>query len=164
MPRLPVDTLDVLVVDRMGKGISGVGSSNITGRIGVSGERNAAAACRHHDGLRFDGADARNAIGVGLVRDHAAPVRRDRYEATYERHHEQLSGPRQIPVVADGSRGVRPLRSCGRARRTRRIVRILDTLHLEEVKYRPFSTDLESGRIGLGRADLFDGAGRLTAF
>ena len=43
MPRLPVDVVDVLVVDRMGKDISGVGiDPNITGRIGV-----AASAIRH---------------------------------------------------------------------------------------------------------------------
>src|SRR5687768_16438761 len=43
MPRLPVDVVDVLVVDRMGKNISGVGiDPNITGRIGVVGERDPA--------------------------------------------------------------------------------------------------------------------------
>ena len=53
MPRLPVDAVDVLVVDRMGKDISGVGiDPNITGRIGVGGERDAGvAACRRHDGV-----------------------------------------------------------------------------------------------------------------
>ena len=44
MPRLPVDVVDVLVVDRMGKDISGVGiDPNITGRIGVRGERDPAS-------------------------------------------------------------------------------------------------------------------------
>ena len=38
MPRLPVKAIDVLVIDRMGKDISGVGMDpNITGRIGVDG-------------------------------------------------------------------------------------------------------------------------------
>ena len=37
MPSLPVDAVDVLVVDRMGKNISGVGiDPNITGRFGVA--------------------------------------------------------------------------------------------------------------------------------
>ena len=44
MPRLPVDSVDVLVIDRMGKDISGVGiDPNITGRIGVGREHDAAA-------------------------------------------------------------------------------------------------------------------------
>ena len=44
MPRLPVDEVDVLVIDRMGKDISGVGiDPNVTGRIGVNGERDAAS-------------------------------------------------------------------------------------------------------------------------
>src|SRR5688572_7966923 len=44
MPRLPVDAVDLLVVDRMGKDISGVGiDPNITGRIGVGRERDAAS-------------------------------------------------------------------------------------------------------------------------
>src|SRR5678815_5045348 len=39
MPSLPVDAIDVLVLDRMGKNISGVGiDPNITGRIGVRGQ------------------------------------------------------------------------------------------------------------------------------
>lgn len=36
MPKLPVDSLDVLVVERMGKNISGTGiDTNITGRMGI---------------------------------------------------------------------------------------------------------------------------------
>ena len=39
MPRLPVDRLDVLVVDRMGKDISGVGiDTNIIGRMRIRGQ------------------------------------------------------------------------------------------------------------------------------
>src|SRR5215216_2951369 len=39
MPSLPVDAIDVLIVDRMGKNISGVGmDTNIIGRIAVRGQ------------------------------------------------------------------------------------------------------------------------------
>jgi hypothetical protein len=39
MPRLPVDAVDVLMIDRMGKNISGVGiDPNVTGRFGVNGQ------------------------------------------------------------------------------------------------------------------------------
>ncbi|GAW93788.1 lactate racemase domain-containing protein [Calderihabitans maritimus] len=44
MPRLPVQRLDVLVVEEMGKNISGVGlDPNITGRIGIRQQRDAEA-------------------------------------------------------------------------------------------------------------------------
>ena len=39
MPRLPVDQIDVLIIDEFGKDISGVGlDPNIIGRIGIRGE------------------------------------------------------------------------------------------------------------------------------
>ena len=69
MPRLPVDAIDVLVVDRMGKDISGVGiDPNITGRIGVNGERDEAAP-RVGAMVVCDltGGTHGNAIGVGLA-------------------------------------------------------------------------------------------------
>ena len=79
-PRLPVDAVDVLVVDRMGKDISGVGiDPNITGRIGVGGERNAPAprvgammVCDLTDGI----ARQRHRRGTGR-RDYAAPLHGD---------------------------------------------------------------------------------------
>ena len=56
MPKLPAKTIDVLVIDRMGKDISGVGMDpNITGRFGVNGEHDLdRAADRRHDRLRSD--------------------------------------------------------------------------------------------------------------
>ena len=39
MPRLPVDDIDVLVVDRMGKNYSGTGmDTNVIGRLRILGE------------------------------------------------------------------------------------------------------------------------------
>ncbi|MEX2015169.1 MAG: hypothetical protein WD873_00940, partial [Candidatus Hydrogenedentales bacterium] len=70
MPRLPVDAVDVLVVDRMGKDISGVGiDPNITGRFGVGGERDPAAP--RVGAMTVCDLTAQthgNAIGVGLER------------------------------------------------------------------------------------------------
>ena len=40
MPKLPVDQIDVLIIDEFGKDISGVGlDPNIIGRIGIRGSR-----------------------------------------------------------------------------------------------------------------------------
>ena len=69
MPRLPVDAVDVLVVDRMGKDISGVGiDPNITGRIGVAGQHDGGAP-RVGAMMVSDLTDGThgNAIGVGLA-------------------------------------------------------------------------------------------------
>ena len=40
MPKLPVDQIDLLIIDEFGKDISGVGlDPNIIGRIGIRGNR-----------------------------------------------------------------------------------------------------------------------------
>ena len=120
MPRLPVDAVDVLVVDRMGKDISGVGiDPNITGRIGVNGERDEAAprvgamvVCDLTDGTHG------NAIGVGLadVITRRLFARID-YESTVrERGDEQLSrtgqdsggGRDRSPGLRDRASELRP--------------------------------------------------------
>ncbi len=175
MPRLPVNDVDVLVVDRMGKDISGVGiDPNITGRIGVAGERDAGAprvgammVCE------LTAQTHGNAIGVGLAdvitRRLFAGID---YEATYGNVITSSFLERgKIPVVAETDREAFDiaLRSCGHVPHGReRIVRILDTLHLEEVYVSTAIVEEISERddvevIGTG-AELFDEAGRLTAF
>jgi hypothetical protein len=175
MPRLPVDVVDVLVVDRMGKDISGVGiDPNITGRIGVAGEHDSSAprvgammVCELTPQTHG------NAIGVGL-----ADVITRRlftgidYAATYGNVITSSFLERgKIPVVADTDRDAFDiaLRSCGHLTPGReRIVRILDTLHLEEVYVSSAIADEISEQDDVevlgADADLFDEAGRLTAF
>src|SRR5688572_11587185 len=175
MPRLPVADVDVLVVDRMGKDISGVGiDPNITGRIGVAGEHDAAAprvgammVCE------LTAQTHGNAIGVGLAdvitRRLFAGID---YDATYANVVTSSFLERgKIPVVAETDRDAFDiaLRSCGHVPTGHeRIVRILDTLHLEEVYVSAAIADGISERedievIGAGAA-LFDGTGRLTPF
>ena len=123
MPRLPVDDVDVLVVDRMGKDISGVGiDPNITGRIGVGGERDAAAP-RIGAMMVCDLTPQThgNAIGVGLadVITRRLFAKID-YDATYGNVMTSSFLERgKIPVVADDrSRRIRhraeELRLCAR--------------------------------------------------
>jgi len=175
MPRLPVNTVDVLVVDRMGKDISGVGiDPNITGRIGVNGQRDEGAP-RVGAMMVSDLTDGThgNAIGVGLadVITRRLFARID-YESTYGNVITSSFLERgKIPVVAETDRGAfeMALRSCGHLPEEReRIVRILDTLHLEEVYVSPAILSELSGReeidvLGAGPA-LFDESGRLTPF
>ena len=152
MPRLPAGDVDVLIVARMGKNISGVGiDPNITGRIGVSepergcrvglpGGEHDAAAPRVRAMVACDLTDEThgNAIGVGLAdvitRKLFAKID---YDATYANVITSSFLERgKIPIVADTDRDAfeTAMRSCGYLQEGReRIVRILDTLHLDEV-------------------------------
>jgi hypothetical protein len=175
MPRLPVHEVDVLVVDRMGKDISGVGiDPNITGRVGVNGQHDETAprvgamvVCELTEGTHG------NAIGVGLadVITHRLFAGID-YESTYANVITSSFLERgKIPIVADTDRHAFEiaLRSCGYVEAGReRIVRILDTLHLEDVYVsRAILGELaDPARFDVHGPgpELFDEAGRLTAF
>lgn len=174
MPRLPVDNVDVLVVDRMGKDISGVGiDPNITGRIGVAGEHDTTTRVGAMMVCDLTAGTHGNAIGVGL-----ADVITRRlfgkidYAATYGNVITSSFLERgKIPVVAETDRDAFAvaLRSCGYLPEEReRIVRILDTLHLEEVYVSPAIAEEISDKEGfemIGRGtDMFDGDGNLAAF
>ena len=175
MPRLPVSSIDVLVVDRMGKDISGVGlDPNITGRIGVNGQHDPSGP-RVTAMMVCDLTEQShgNAIGVGL----ADVITRRLYEkidlgVTYGNVITSSFLERgKIPVFADTDRGAfeLALRSCGGIDAERaRIVRIFDTLNLEEV-YASQAVVAEVGsnprieRVG-PPSDLFDAEGKLTPF
>jgi hypothetical protein len=175
MPRLPVDAVDVLVVDRMGKDISGVGiDPNITGRIGVGGERDRTSP-RVSAMMVCDLTPQThgNAIGVGLadVITRRLFAKID-YEATYGNVITSSFLERgKIPVVAETDREAFDiaLRSCGHLPAGReRLIRILDTLHLEEVYVSSALLGEVSNQerievIGPGR-ELFDDSGRLAPF
>jgi hypothetical protein len=144
MPHLPVNAVDVLVVDRMGKDISGVGiDPNITGRIGVNGQCDPAAPVINAV-MVCDLTDVShgNAIGVGLADvitrrlfdkiDFAVTHRNVVASSFLERG--------KIPVFAETDREgfEMALRSCGRLPDDgARVIRILDTLHLEEMFVSP---------------------------
>ena len=175
MPCLPVDAVDVLVVDRMGKDISGVGiDPNITGRFGVNGQRDERAP-RVNAMMVSDLTEAThgNAIGVGLA-DVITRRLFDRidYASTYGNVITSSFLERgKIPVVADTDRSAFSiaLRSCGHVPDGReRIVRILDTLQLEEVYVSaPILAELtDRGEVEVlsTSAELFDDEGRLTPF
>ena len=175
MPRLPVDAADVLVVDRMGKDISGIGMDpNITGRIGVSGSPDpvvprigAMVVCDLTD------ASHGNAIGVGL----ADIITRRLYDKidpgpTYANVVTSSFLERgKIPVVVETDREAFEVarRSCGPIPSDReRILRIRDTLHLEalyvsaavleDLRHAPSIDIIERD------LPLFDQAGSLVPF
>jgi hypothetical protein len=68
MPRLPWDTLDVLVVDELGKNISGSGMDpNIVGRMRLGEQKSTAASITNIAILDVTEASHGNAIGAGLA-------------------------------------------------------------------------------------------------
>jgi hypothetical protein len=175
MPALPTDAIDVLIIDRMGKDISGVGiDPNITGRMGVRGQddpplpRIKAIAV-----LDLTAHSHGNAIGVGLA------------DVISRRLFDKINRPEtdrnvitssflergKIPMVADTDRDAFEiaLRSCGHIPDgARRVVRILDTLHLEELYVSAAIADeLESAPSVevIGPAgELFDASGSCVEF
>jgi hypothetical protein len=170
MPRLPVEDIDVLIVDRMGKEISGVGlDPNIIGRIAIRGQDEplsprikailVSALSPHSYG---------NAIGVGL----ADVITRKLYDAVdfgamYVNVEASLFLERvKIPFIAESdARGFAlALRSCGRiARGAERIVRIRDTLNLETVQVSEAVLAELGGTVEVlsGAVPLFDDRGEL---
>jgi len=175
MPRLPLDSADVLVVDRMGKDISGVGiDPNITGRIGVDGQRDAAGP-QIGSMIVCDLTDQShgNAIGVGL----ADVITRRLYEkidweATYANVITSSFLERgKIPIVAPDAREAFTIamRSCGHVPQGgARILRIRDTLNLEYLYCSPAVVEEIAGSSRIetvgSESDLFDDAGNLTPF
>jgi hypothetical protein len=69
LPRLPVDAIDVLVVDMIGKDISGTGlDTNVIGRLGIAGEPwTETPRIRALVALDLSAASHGNALGVGLA-------------------------------------------------------------------------------------------------
>jgi hypothetical protein len=175
MPRLPVDAIDVLIIDRMGKNISGVGiDTNIIGRIRVRGQ--ADPDCPRIKAIMVsDLTDEShgNAVGLGLadVVTRKLYDKMDRHETYRNTITSGFMERGKIPLVADTDREAFDiaLRSCGHVPAGQeRIVRLLDTLSLQEMYVSKMIADELQGtpRIEVGRADadLFDEFGTLSTF
>jgi hypothetical protein len=173
MPRLPVRTADVLVIDRMGKNISGVGiDPNVTGRIGVNGQQDpdgprvaAMMVCDLTEQSRG------NAIGIGLAdvitrRLHA----KIDHESTYANVITSGFLERgKIPIVADTPQAAFDIavRSSACVSEDRaRVLRILDTLNVEELyASAPILDEVRDHVEIVGTAsDVFDETGELREF
>ena len=139
-PAFPIDQFDVLIIDRMGKNISGVGiDTNIIGRTKIFGQAEPTSP-RIRSIVVSDLTDEShgNATGVGL----ADIVARRLYEKidfdiTYKNISTSSFLERgKIPFIADNDVEAfeLALRNCGNALPGKeRIIRIKDTLHLDEL-------------------------------
>ncbi len=140
MPRLPVDDLDVLLVDQMGKDISGVGmDTNVIGRTMILGEPDPDRPRIRMIGChRLTEASHGNACGMGLAdvvpRAFAESIDHDVTRTNIVTSGFLLRG--KLPLVADDDRHVWEL--CVRGAgvidpSATRAARIVDTLHCAEL-------------------------------
>jgi hypothetical protein len=139
MPQLPVDEIDVLMIDQMGKDISGSGiDPNIIGRNYIRDEpepeRPRIKAITIHD---LTAGSHGNAVGMGLA-DVITRRLFDKIDLDATNQNTVTSSfliRGKIPVIApdDATAYAWALRSCGRMKEGQvRVVRVRDTLHLSE--------------------------------
>ncbi len=139
-PTFPVDQIDVLIIDRMGKNISGAGiDTNIIGRIKIYGQIEPAFPdIRSIVVTHLTDESHGNAAGVGLA-DVITRRLFDRidFEKTYKNISTSSFLERgKIPFIAENDFDAMnlALRNCGNALPGKeRIIRIKDTLHLDEL-------------------------------
>jgi hypothetical protein len=175
LPRLPVEDLDILIVDEIGKDISGVGmDTNVIGRLKIPGQPEPDSPRIRMIFVRDLSAGAHgNALGIGL----ADVTTRRLFEkidlrATYENVVTTTFLERgKIPILADNDRqGMEiALRSCGRARPAEaRIIRVRNTLRLDELLVSPaVLKDVQSRsgiEVGQTAAEWFDEHGTMLSF
>jgi len=140
MPSLPTDNIDVLIIDRQGKDLSGTGvDPNIIGRIKIRGQKEPEKPKIKNIVITdISEASHGNAVGVGF----ADVITRNLFnkidfKATYENVITATFTERaKIPIIAETSEEAFniALRCCGYIEKGKeRVVRIKDTLNLEEV-------------------------------
>ena len=144
LPRLPFDEIDVLIVDRMGKEISGTGmDTNVLGRVRIAGEPELPRPrVQHVIVLDLTDASHGNAIGIGL-----ADLTTERVVAKIDRRATYINGITsgffergKIPITLPTDREAVETaleRLPPERRRAPRVARILDTLHLDQFEATP---------------------------
>jgi len=176
MPRLPAEAIDVLIVDELGKDVSGTGlDTNIIGRIYIKGDAEpqspvikAIVVCDLTE------ASHGNALGMGLADvvtrrlyekvDLAAVAQNVVTSTFFERG--------KMPLVASTDRQAYEwaIRTCGPADPDDlRVLRIRNTLHIEEFwasepLWRCIAGRPAVRRIDATAAPAFDGTGSLRPF
>ncbi len=171
LPGLPFDAIDVLIVDRMGKEVSGTGmDTNVLGRVRIAGEREPARPrVTWIAVLDLTPASHGNAIGVGLA-DITTRRLADRidWDATYVNGVTSGFFERaKLPIVASNDRDAIATvfsRLSPEVRARARVARIRDTLHLDRFSVSRALLDEARGPIdvvGPARPLRFDEIGNL---
>ncbi len=176
MPRIPFDQLDVLVIDRMGKDISGTGiDTNVIGRLQVPGEEDPATPrITNIAVLDLTEASHGNAAGLGLADFISARLlaKVDLVAFYMNCLTAGLVGIKraQLPLVLPTDRDavLAAIATHGRmARDPLRLAWISDTLHTESLAVSAALKDEAQGRedlevVGPLRPMPFDASGHLT--
>jgi hypothetical protein len=153
LPRLPVTRLDLLVVDRMGKDISGTGmDTNVIGRVGIRGVPDGEPAIQRVVALDLSDGSHGNANGMGLA-DFVTLRFLDKVDfgVTYMNTLTATFVERaKLPIVLESDQAAveTALRSLG-DRPAPRIIRIGSTLELENLRVSPAILDEVAGRPGI---------------
>jgi hypothetical protein len=139
MPSIPFEQVDVMMVDRMGKNISGTGmDTNIIGRVNIRGEADTPPYSTNLCLFDLTPESHGNGLGVGLA-DLIPQRLADKidWKVTYEnvltsRFVERGFLPVTLPIDRDVVDTA--LRICGHiTEKTLRLIRIRDTLHIDEI-------------------------------
>lgn len=175
MPCFPVDQIDLLIVDEMGKDISGVGiDSNITGRISIKGEHDLSTPVINKIVVTdLTEASHGNALGIGLA-DFTTRRLFDKidFKMTYENVLTSTFTERgKIPIIAETDKMAveYALRTCGPQKADMlKIVRIKNTLKLNEIYVSKTILDEAKSRGNVEVTgdfrDMFDKCGNLIEF
>jgi Lactate racemase N-terminal domain len=136
MPRLPFDEFDVLVIDQIGKNISGDGADpNITGRFPTP---YASGGPRVSKQVVLDISEESGGNGNGLGTADFTTVRaaaKMSLAATYPNAlTSTVAGPVAVPMILPSDRFAlaAAILTCNAVDRPPRVVRIVDTLHLQD--------------------------------
>lgn len=172
LPGLPVDQLDLLIIDQMGKNFSGTGmDTNVVGRMGIRSMPDMGPEFKRIVVLDLSDESHGNANGVGLAdlitRRLAAKID---YQATYLNSMTTgLLERAKIPMIFESDRAaiLTALKTVGPPTAPR-IARIPNTLELQAILVSPAVADELQGRSGLSLGKPvdwpFDAAGNLLKF
>jgi hypothetical protein len=173
MPSLPVEDIDVLIIDLMGKEISGVGMDpNIIGRIRIRGQEEPASP--RVKAIVVSGLTPHsygNAVGIGL----ADVITKKLFDAidfdamNINARTSRFLERAKVPFVAENDKDAFDvaLSACGNIPAgAERIVRIPDTLHLSEVQVSKAVYGQIKKKVELvkGPEEIFNTKGNLREF
>jgi hypothetical protein len=155
LPRLPVDELDVLIVDEVGKNYSGTGmDTNVIGRMRIPGlSEPGSPRVARIVALRLSASSEGNAQGIGLAdlvtqRLVDAIDRRTTYLNTITSTY-LLRGFIPVTLPSDREAIATALDTLGLADPSAaRIIRIANTLHLERLRVSPAVAEVLRGQEG----------------
>jgi hypothetical protein len=170
MPSLPVADIDVLVVDRLGKDISGTGlDPNVIGRVRIRGQEEPAfPRIKNIVVTDLTPASHGNALGIGLA-DVITQRLFNKIDFEVMRVNVQASlflERIKVPFIAatDAEAFALALKACGRiAAGKERVVRIRDTLHVGEMQVSSGILEEIRDKIEIlsGPEEIFDERGEL---